>query len=144
MRLSGIMSAPVRTIDAGASAAQARAELERGRIQHLVVVRGRQVAGVLCGHDLRGAAPEATVEELMSSPAVTATGATDVQEAARLMRKRDIGCLPIVDGRKRLRGIVTTSDLLSLLGKGALHVQPRTTGWVLPKRGPTHRPQPRR
>lgn len=79
----------------------------------------------------------------MSAPAVTAAAADDVRDAARVLRRRDIGCLPVMEGR-HLAGIVTTSDLLGLLGKGALRVTPRTTRWVLPKRGPSHRPEPRR
>jgi acetoin utilization protein AcuB len=144
MRLDQIMSTPVKTIDSGASAAESREVMQRAHIQHLVVLRGRQIAGVLCNHDLRGAQPGSTAEDLMSSPPVTSTGTAEVRDAARLLRRRDIGCLPVMDGRHHLAGIVTTSDLLGLLGKGAVRVQPRTKKWVLSKRGPTHHPEPLR
>jgi acetoin utilization protein AcuB len=142
--LDQIMSTPVETILPTASAAQARAAMQRARIRHLVVLsRTREIVGVLCAHDLRGAEPGSTVEEVMSAPAVTLAADADVQDAAKLLRRRNVGCLPLVD-HGRLVGIVTTSDLLGLVGKGALRVQPRTTKWTMPKRGPTHRPEPRR
>ena len=144
MQLERIMTSPVQTITAGASAAEAEALMARARIHHLVVLgRGRRVAGVVCAHDLRGAEPGTTVEDLMSAPAVTLSAGADVREAAKLLRRRSIDCLPLLD-HGRLVGIVTVSDLLALLGKGTLRVQPRTAKWTIPKRGPTHRPEPRR
>jgi len=144
MRLSEIMSGPVVTILPTAAAAEARKAMKQARIRHLVVMgRARQILGVVCAHDLRGTEPGSTVGDAMSAPAVTLPPGADVQEAAKLMRRRDIGSVAVVEGG-RLAGIVTTSDLLGLLGKGALHVQPTPKKWTLPKRGPTHRPARRR
>ena len=144
MRLSEIMSSPVETILAGAAAVEARTAMHRAGIRHLVVLgRARQVVGVVCAHDLRGAEPDSTVEDLMSRPAATLPPSADAKEAAKLLRRGDIGSVAVVH-HARLVGIVTTSDLLALLGKGALRVQPTPTKWTLPKRGPTHRPQRRR
>jgi CBS domain-containing protein len=42
---------------------------------------------------------------------------------ANLMRGRSIGCV-VVTGNGRLAGIVTTSDLLELLGRGAIRPSP--------------------
>ncbi len=144
MRLDQIMTAPVETILPTASAAEATAAMRRARIAHLVVLSStRQILGVLCAHDLRQAEPGSTVDEVMSAPAVTLAARADVQGAAKLLRRRNIGCLPLVD-HGRLVGVVTTSDLLELVGKGVLHIQPKTKKWTMPKRGPTHRPEPRR
>lgn len=144
MRLSEIMSTPVATILSSASAADAAWAMQRARINHLVVVsRGQGIVGVISDHDVRRVEPGSTVAELMSTPAVTLPATADVQEAAKLLRRRSIGSVPLVAG-KRLVGIVTTSDLLALLGKGTVRVQAMTPKWTLPKRGPTHRPEPRR
>jgi CBS domain-containing protein len=143
MRLAEIMRHPVETILPSASPAEARAAMNRARINHLVVVRsGRQIVGVVCAHDLHGAAPGSTVEDLMSSPAVTASAGTNVRDAAKLLRGRSIGSLVVVE-RGRPAGMVTTSDLLGLLGRGTLQLQPTTRRWTLARRGPTHRPEPR-
>ncbi len=145
MRVDGIRSSPLQTIVATASAAEASALMARVRVHHLVVLgRGHKVAGVLSVHDLRGADGDRAVRELMSAPAVTCSARADVREAARLMRRHGVGSLPLTDDAGRLSGIVTASDLLALLGKGAVAIQTRTPKWTMPKRGPTHRPEPRR
>jgi CBS domain-containing membrane protein len=50
----------------------------------------------------------------MHEDVVTATPASSVRRAASLMRRRGIGCLPVVE-RDRLVGIVTVSQLLAVL-----------------------------
>jgi CBS domain-containing protein len=62
-----------------------------------------------------------------------------VREAANLMRGRSIGCLPVLDGRK-LVGIVTVTDLLELLGRGAERPMARGRRAVMAGRG--HRRKP--
>ncbi|HUJ25380.1 MAG TPA: CBS domain-containing protein [Myxococcales bacterium] len=142
MRLDEFMSSPAVTVPSFTSAADAKAAMERAAIRHLVVLGpGRQIAGVVSAGDLRDD-PRGNVAEVMSSPAVTASPDTDVATAARLLRERAIGCLPVVDGG-RVVGLVTVSDLLALLGKGALRVQARNPAWTLPGRGPTHHPDRR-
>ncbi|HEX2022313.1 MAG TPA: CBS domain-containing protein [Candidatus Thermoplasmatota archaeon] len=54
------------------------------------------------------------VEDVMQRTVVTATPETTARDAAKLMRERDVGSLPVLRG-DRLAGIVTRSDLLKLL-----------------------------
>jgi CBS domain-containing protein len=144
MRLDEIIKGAVETILPRASAAEASAVMARARVRHLVVLgRSHKIVGVLSSHDLRRAEPDSAVEDLMSAPAITLPAGADVQDAAKVLRLRNVGCLPLLD-RGRLVGIVTAYDLLALLGKGALRVQAKTRKWTMPKRGPTHRPEPRR
>ncbi|WP_174806537.1 CBS domain-containing protein [Paenibacillus glycanilyticus] len=51
------------------------------------------------------------IKEVMSSPCITATLLDNVYELAVLMKKHDIGFIPIVDGSK-LIGAVTDRDLV--------------------------------
>lgn len=51
------------------------------------------------------------VGDVMSSPPITARKETTVQEAAATMLRARIGCLPVLDDRGGLAGIVTESDL---------------------------------
>ena len=53
-----------------------------------------------------------TAGEVMSSPAVTINQSQRVGQAARVLRRRHIGRLPVVDDDGRLVGIVTRHDLL--------------------------------
>jgi hypothetical protein len=56
--------------------------------------------------------PEGTAAEVMSAPALTITADASLPAAARVMYRRGVGRLLVVDHDNRLRGIVTRSDLL--------------------------------
>ncbi|NXY95903.1 CBS domain-containing protein [Streptomyces sp. BR123] len=60
----------------------------------------------------RPAAAARTAGELMSSPAVTVHPEQRVVDAARIMERRRIDRLPVVDEEDRLIGITTRRDLL--------------------------------
>jgi acetoin utilization protein AcuB len=123
MRLMEIMTTDVETASPGEDAERAFQRMRTHRIHHLVVMDGRQVVGVVSDRDLggprgKGVRDGRTVSELMSEQAVTASPTTSVRQAANLLRARTIGCLPVVENG-RLAGIVTLTDLLELLGRGA-------------------------
>lgn len=108
-------------------------------MRHLAVLDGRRLAGVLSDRDLGGRAAALTgrtVGDLMTGGAVvTGSPDTTVRQAANLLRGRNIGCLPIVD-RQRPVGMVTVSDLLELLGRGATRPATERQRWTLRRRGP--------
>ncbi|MDX3536957.1 CBS domain-containing protein [Streptomyces sp. MB09-01] len=55
-----------------------------------------------------------TAEQLMTSPAVTARPEWSVVRAARVMQRRGVKRLPVVDADGRVTGIVSRSDLIQL------------------------------
>lgn len=68
----------------------------------------------------RPAGGEQVANELMTSPAVAATRAMPVREAARLMHRHRLRQLPVVDADTgRLTGIVHQADLLDIVGRPA-------------------------
>jgi acetoin utilization protein AcuB len=135
MRLQEIMSTPVITTVAGEPVRDARDRMRAERIHHLVVVDDqRKIIGVLSERDARGAAG-LTVGDVMTRGVVTANPQTTVRQAANLLRGRGIGCLPVVTGRK-LKGLVTVSDLLELLGRGAERPIAESVRWTMRGRGP--------
>ena len=124
MRVSDIMSAPVYTIGAEETARAAWDTMRFRRTRHLVVndAEGR-VVGVVSASDLGGKngdplRTDRRVRELMTEKLVTVTPETTVREAANLMRGHSVNCLPVFNGRDRLKGIVTVVDLLELIGRG--------------------------
>ncbi|MHC5018994.1 MAG: CBS domain-containing protein [Planctomycetota bacterium] len=129
MHLADIMTTHVTTIHADAPADEAWAYLQQKGFRHLVVVRGDKIVGVVSDRDLggkRGGAQrrDKAVAEVMTGNIVTARPNATVKEAAKQMRGKGIGCLPIVD-QGTLVGIVTTADLLDLLAQGVKTKEPR-------------------
>ena len=127
------MSTPAITIEVTGSVSQARELMRLRRVHHLVVTDQGRPVGVLSSHDVGG--DGRAIADVMSGSLVTATPETSVRAAANLLRGRQVGCLPVLEGRK-LVGLVSVSDLLELLGKGAERPVLRSTRWTLKHRGP--------
>lgn len=107
----------------------AAAELMRvHKIRHLPVVdAGGKLVGIVTDRDVRQIlfapamrnrtidlgtlAEQITVEEIMSSPAITTTPYADLAEAAKIMHERKIGALPVVE-RGKVVGILSEIDVL--------------------------------
>jgi CBS-domain-containing membrane protein len=52
------------------------------------------------------------ISEVMSEPVITIEPTRTIREAAELMIRRKIGCLPVVDSLGTLVGWITETDLL--------------------------------
>jgi acetoin utilization protein AcuB len=138
MRVGEVMTPRVETVSAGESAEVAQRNMRQKRIRHLVVTSGRDVVGVVSDRDLKEAGSFRQIEtvgEIMTSPVVTARPETTLRQAANLLRGRTIGCLPVLD-EGRLLGIVTTTDLLELIGRGAERPVAKSRRFILKGRGP--------
>jgi acetoin utilization protein AcuB len=95
---------------------------ERG-IRHLPVLDSGTLVGVVTDRDLRLATssltsspfpPGSRVDAVMSRAPLTADRLDPVEDAARTMRERKIGCLPVV-ANGVVVGIITGLDLLDAL-----------------------------
>ena len=100
------------------------------RIRHLPVLEGDRLVGLVARTDLlRGPpAPANTlsvfeinyllanlhVREVMSSPPITVSENSPLEEAARTMLEKKIGCLPVMHG-DTLVGMITETDICALL-----------------------------
>ncbi len=97
----------------------ARKMLEFG-VGTVVVVEGESPVGIVTERDIiakvvsKNKVPaEVSVEEVMTFPIITITPETSAREAGRIMLKRGIRRLPVVNNSNKLVGIVTDTDLLS-------------------------------
>ena len=135
MRMREIMTETPECISPETSVADARATMRTAGIHHLVVREGKTIAGVVSERDMRNVNGAQAVSAVMSTKIATATPETTVREAANILRGRSVGSLPILE-RGRLVGIVTISDLLTLIGRGAERPVARSTRRTLSKRGP--------
>ncbi|WP_189861929.1 CBS domain-containing protein [Streptomyces poonensis] len=74
----------------------------------------RDAAGETDGRTERSKAAALTAGELMSTPAVTVHADATIAEAARIMARRRVKRLPVVDSVGILEGVVSRSDLLKV------------------------------
>jgi acetoin utilization protein AcuB len=123
MLVRDIMRRPAIAVSAETTLEDAYRAMQEHGIRHLPVRQGEALVGVVTDRDLRLAtstlapAPLALgrpVSDVMSRRVETADPGDPVEDAARTMRERKIGCLPVVeDGR--LVGMITGIDLLDAL-----------------------------
>jgi CBS domain-containing protein len=127
MRVRELMSARVTSLRQDDTLDIADGVMCMGRIRHLPVVDEGTVVGVVSQRDLfRSALGTALafgirgpqelmrsldVRDVMSAPAVTVGPDASVQEAARDMAEKKIGCLPVVE-KGKLVGILAETDIL--------------------------------
>jgi CBS domain-containing protein len=102
--------------------------MKLGRIRHMPVVEGNRVVGVVSQRDLLAASLSRVMEidprdhrsflrsveisEMMSEPVITIDPTRTIREAAELMIRHKIGCLPVVDSLGTPVGLITETDLL--------------------------------
>jgi acetoin utilization protein AcuB len=144
IRLRDVMKEPVESISPRESAETAWTRMRSRRIRHLVVMDSGRVVGILSDRDVAGAGSLRQIEsvgDVMSSPVVSGHPEMALREAANRLRGHSIGCLPVFDDEK-LVGILTTTDLLELIGRGAERPVVRGRRRILSSRGPRRNPIP--
>jgi acetoin utilization protein AcuB len=137
MRIQDIMSTAIISTSPEASLVKARGPMKVGRVHHLIVEKDGKIVGVLSERDLGGTkvgASAGVVSDVMTEDVLTVAPETTIRQAANLLRGHSIGCLPVVDGERPV-GIVTTTDLLELIGRGVEKPVARSTRWTLRDRG---------
>jgi len=125
-----IMTTEVTTLGRNDSLQLVKDIMTLGRVRHFPVMEDGKVVGVVSQRDLykaslgsvmkygekaqRAFLEGIVVKEVMSDPPITIAPHASVQEAARLMMEKKIGCLPVLEG-PQLVGLVTETDMLKLV-----------------------------
>jgi CBS domain-containing protein len=111
----------VITIAPDAPVSRALSLLVEHDIGAVVVTEADRVTGILSERDLlralaHGITPlaSARVQDLMTSPVITATAASRIHDVMDVMTQRRVRHLPIVDG-EQLCGIVSIGDVVNAL-----------------------------
>ena len=116
MHLSEIMASNPVTVSSDTVLGEAVRLMDEHRIHHLPVVRDDKLVGVLSDRDLLlslGKRPSSVkrVSDVMSPGPVTGSLDASLAEAARILARWRIGCLPITSNDSLL-GLITEVDLL--------------------------------
>lgn len=93
------------------------AKMREGDFRAIPIVTDGVVVGIITDRDLRrlsGMLDATRVKDAMTETVITVNPDTPIQEAARLLRQRKIGGLPVVEDGK-LTGMITVTDVLEAL-----------------------------
>ncbi|MFM9632661.1 MULTISPECIES: CBS domain-containing protein [Streptomyces] len=157
--VSDVMTRTVVALAAGATFKDIVRTIETQRISALPVLDKRnRVIGVVSEGDLLrkeefrnsasdrgprarppaglGKAQAVTASDLMTSPAVTVRPEATLAQAARVMARRGVKRLPVVDGDGVLKGIVSRSDLLRVFLRSDRDIAEEVRGEVVAGRFP--------
>lgn len=128
MIVSDIMRTKVETLDADDKLSLANDIMNIGEIRHLPVVKKGRLIGIVSQRDILKASlstifkykeeerdtflSSVVISEIMTREVVTVAPDATMAEAAELMADHKLGCLPVVEGRDKLVGIITETDIL--------------------------------
>ena len=130
MNVGQIMTSDVFTVAPSDSVAQAEELMNREEVRHLPVIDGDVLVGIISQRDVLAvslpsiSAPSEDddleyksrlpVSRIMRGFVEVARPETEADLAADRLIDLKIGCLPVVDDRRRLVGIITRADFLRL------------------------------
>jgi len=124
------MTRDVFTIHPEATLLDARAKMDENHIRHLPVVKeDNTVIGIITDRDLRSALPsvfstgledpkererisELKVGDVMTKNPITISPMNTLEDAIMMMHKMHKGAFPVVDNEGKLKGIISTRDLI--------------------------------
>jgi len=121
-----VMVQDVRTVHLDIPARYLAKRMSQHGVRHLVVTDSDGIPqGVVSDRDLLkkltpsspGEMPDDSVKawEVMSKQLTTVTADTSLREAVAVIASKRVGCLPVLDDRGYLAGIVTVMDMLPLV-----------------------------
>jgi CBS domain-containing protein len=118
MRCADLMKTHVECVKAEQTVQEAAARMEAANIGFVPVCDDRRrVLGTLTDRDItvrvvaRGEPLDTCVGDIMTGDPVCCQPATDLDQAARLMRERKVSRIVCVDDADRLVGVISLSDI---------------------------------
>jgi CBS domain-containing protein len=113
-----VMAREVKVVRPDTSIKEVVATMNKFSIGSIIVVQGDRPVGIITERDILSRlvepclAPETlTAQRIMTSPVVTISDTASIEEAAKLMTRKKIKRLPVMDGNK-IVGIITYTDIV--------------------------------
>ena len=127
MKLNEIMtSEALQTIAPEATLAEAAKKMKSANCGVLpVVINDNELIGMITDRDICLAIADANptskrVKDVMSSRVKTVTTNDDLDAVLRVMRESQVGRVPVLDGGRKLKGIVSLHSLLSVAASNGI------------------------
>lgn len=117
MQLREIMTTDVLDVEPAATLQAAAHEMKERKASSVVITEDGYLIGILTERDIVKAVADGIdtenvhVRDYMTSAPVAANPDTSVEEAAQIMLEHGFRHLPVVDGERELKGIVSIRDL---------------------------------
>jgi CBS domain-containing protein len=129
--IADYMTDEVATVTRSTTLLEAHTLMGAKRIRSLPVVEDGKIVGLVTRTDLMSSDPSRPamqnsqetstkvlaqpVEKVMVTSVITLDPAAEITEAARILLEKKIHCLPVVDAKQQMLGIITESDLFLML-----------------------------
>ena len=119
-----VMTPDPATVSPQSSVAEARRLLNSNVINHLPVVEGGRLVGIVSSSDflklhlldgMLQIVSDATVNQIMETNVIVVNKNATLGDAAEKLSVGGFHALPVIDRKRRLVGMVTSSDLISVL-----------------------------
>jgi acetoin utilization protein AcuB len=131
MFVSKSMTQQVITVEAEDDIFSAQKKMAQHGVRHLPVVdKENKLIGIVSDRDIRSALPETIlrilecsekeitliknlkIKDIMNKNPIALSPMDSIQDALLIIQKEKIGALPVVDDENRLKGVLSTRDLL--------------------------------
>lgn len=139
-KVADIMTREVASLDENDSLSNLAEAMRVMRFRHMPVTDGDRLIGLVTERDLLRASTSSLwphrqeqdrelgerfrVRDIMVRDVMTVSPDADLAEAGQLLLRERIGCLPVVDEKNVLLGIITSSDYIRVM-VDATHVRLR-------------------
>jgi IMP dehydrogenase len=111
---AGVIRDPV-TLPSDRTVADAQEVMEQQHISGIPIVDGKELVGILTNRDLRFH-PDSSrrISDVMTRRLITAKPGTTLEQAKEILHSSKVEKLLLVDGHKRLKGLITIKDIEKL------------------------------
>ena len=133
-KIAETMSKDVAAVSPDTTLKVASRKMIREGFRRLPILKNEKLTGIITVRDIVrffgtgevyrslksgaiGPVLDTLVQRIGSRGLVTVAADLDIAEAARLMIRRGVGALPVLDEKKRIVGIITERDLLKMIRK---------------------------
>ena len=123
------MISDVKSVSLDSSVKDVSQLMNENNIRHVPIVQEGKLVGIICRSDIAKWFYEkkwdpgdfsqdiniTDISEIMTRKVIAVRENKSIEDAAEILYGKEFHCLPVVDSRRRLVGIITTADIIRCL-----------------------------